>query len=694
MGVGAWNLAVGTAAEALIAGQTARMQRMIAGTQLADLFDEEQERRDDDPDALSRGVDLLTAMQTLDTAAEGLPEDAPDGLRAQLETLRGDLGDRLRRERRNDRHLDKALRGRNLAEPDTLTTLRARAPATLTAPAPAPIPAAMRAPRRSDPYGEAIEGVLAKEPIEPSSALAGLRQKIATASDAALQAPDNSPAALRLTERARRLLAEEIRLAGGAPAPGGAVDTAAIRKALAAKATRTPRPTGGPVRPKATLPEVPILSSRGEKAKVIGYLRCDEGTRALARADGFVQVPVPGRQAPGWIQAAHLADPATAARGPQLDPHAMPSATKKKAPGGSADLARFAALVSRETGASLTELISQIGEPILAQERAGRRPIDDEDQPKKVDVERVHIAGLGNSDNASKAMQAALTKLPDRIARRTADSKATGALPELQVALNVRVDGDLRAEADLIADRLAEAIARSGHAQVGELHIDVTRRGGVNDADPTDMLLARLANDDFDGIAETLTAERRKLDATQQSRLANFFGDDFGDVLVFAGPMAGALARSLDAEAVTHGQMVFFDPTHFRPDTTAGEALLAHELTHTRQDPNRDVVSKEAEAHAVEAAYMSWLEPTGMHFATEIAVDPTAPSAMAAADVASGMRAAAGRELAEKAGPRQETAEFEQKVGQILERVRHLLDVDTDFEGERVGALVRRMVTW
>lgn len=692
MGVGAWDLAVGTAAEALLAGQTARMQRMIAGTQLADLFDEEDERRDADPDALSRGVDLLAAMQTLDTAAEGLPEDAPDGLRAQLEALRGDLGDRLRRERRHDRRLDKALRGRDLTEPDTLTTLRARAPSVAESPAPAP--KAIRAPRRADPYGEAIDGVLAKEPVAPDARLAELRRQIATASEAALQAPDDSPAALRLTERARRLLAEEVRLAGGAPTPGGAVDTAAIRRALAARPTRTPRPEGGPIRPKASLPEIPILSSRGEKAKVIGYLRCDEGTRALARAGGFVKVPVPGRQAPGWIDAAHLADPAASARGPQLNAQPMPGAPQKPTPGGSADLARFAALVSRETGASLTELIAQIGEPVLAHDRAARRPIDDEEAPRKVDVERVHVAGLGGNRNASKAMQAALAKLPERVARRTADRDTAGELPALQVALNVRVDGDLRAEADLIADRLAEAIARSGHAQVGELHIDVTRHGGAEDADPTDVLLSRLANDDFDGIAETLTAERRKLDATQQARLANFFGDDFNDILVFAGPMAGALAKSLDAEAVTHGQMVFFDPTHFRPDTAAGEALLAHELTHTRQDPNRDVVSKEAEAHAVESAYLSWLEPTGMHFAAEIGVDPTAPSAMAARDVASGMRAAAGRELAEQAGPRQDTAEFEQKVGQILERVRHLLDVDTDFEGERVGALVRRMVTW
>jgi hypothetical protein len=691
MGVGAWDLAVPTAAEALLAGQSARLQRMIAGTQLADLFDEEEERsEDDDAEALTRGADLLAAMQTLEAAAAELPDDAPEGLHVQLTTLRNDLHDRLRRERRHHPSLHRALRDRDLDDVATVLSLRVRSGRQATPAGSAP--ARIAAPRPADPYQDALDGVLALDPQAPAPALADLRARIAQAADAALAAPEGTPAAVRLTERARRLLAEEVQLSGGAPVPGGAVDTAAIRKALASRPARDARPQG-PITPRADLPEVPILSSRGAKAKVIGYLRVDEGTQALQRVDGFVQVPVPGRTHPGWIATDHLADPLASARGPQFEPD-MPAARRSGTIGSAGpDLARFARLVSQETGASLSDLIAQIGEPVLAQAHQARGAAMAE-KPKRYAIDRVHIDGLKGDAQTTRAVQGALGRLPALLERRARDNEPTGKIGEVNVRLDVRVDGDLRAEADILADRLAQAIANSGGADIGALHIDVAPRGGTHGADPTDVLLARLANDDFDGIAETLVAERRPLDATQQARLARFFGDDFSDVLVFAGPMAGALARSLDAEAVTHGQMVFFDPVHYRPDTAKGEALLAHELTHTRQDDTRDVAAKEAEALAVESAYLSWIEPVGMSFATEVAVDPTAPSAAAAADVASGMRAQAGREVAQKAGPRKDTAEFEQKVGQILERVRHLLDHDTDFEGERVGALVRRMLTW
>lgn len=686
MGVGAWDLAVPTAAEALLEGQTARLQRMVQGTQLADLFDEEEERRGDDPGALTRGADLLAAMQTLDAAAAALGEAAPDALRAQLHALRSDLADRLRRERRHDPTLDRLLRGADATDAATVLRLRAAG----GAPAPDAPKAPIRAPRGADPYADAVAGVLAREIREPTPELAALRGRIAAAAEAALEAPEGSKAALRLTERARRLLAEEVRLSGGAPPPGGAVDTAAIRAALAAKPSATPRPSGGPIRPRADLPEVPILSSRGPKAQVIGYLRVDEGTTALQQGADFVQVPVPGRTTPGWIAADQLADPAATARGPQLDPQPMPAAPVRK---GRPNLARFAALVSKETGTPLAELLAEIGEPVFAQARRDRGEAAAE-APKRYRVDRVQIDGLQGADRASEAMQGALKRLPELLAQKAGDRQPTGSVAEVSVSLDVRVDGDLRAEVDLIASRLAEAIANSGGAEIGALHVAVSPRGGHHDAEPADVLLARLANDDVDGIATQLVGERKPLDATQQARLARFFGDDFSDIMVFAGPMAGALAKTLDAEAVTHGQMVFFDPTHYRPDTAKGEALLAHELTHTRQDDQRDVKAKEAEALAVESAYLSWLEPQGMSFAAEYALDPTAPSAAAAGDVASGMRAAAGRHVEKTAGARKDTAKFEQQVGQILQVVRERMAQEQDFEGQRVGALLARFLTW
>ena len=75
-------------------------------------------------------------------------------------------------------------------------------------------------------------------------------------------------------------------------------------------------------------------------------------------------------------------------------------------------------------------------------------------------------------------------------------------------------------------------------------------------------------------------------------------------------------------------------------------------------------------------------------YACTYALDPTTPSAAAAGDVASGMRAAAGRHVEKTAGARKDTAKFEQQVGQILDKVYQVLDQEQDFEGQRVGALL------
>jgi hypothetical protein len=61
------------------------------------------------------------------------------------------------------------------------------------------------------------------------------------------------------------------------------------------------------------------------------------------------------------------------------------------------------------------------------------------------------------------------------------------------------------------------------------------------------------------------------------------FGRGFGDVRVHTGRAADAAARALDAEAFTHGRDVYFRSGRYRPDTSDGQRLLAHELTHTIQ---------------------------------------------------------------------------------------------------------------
>lgn len=61
------------------------------------------------------------------------------------------------------------------------------------------------------------------------------------------------------------------------------------------------------------------------------------------------------------------------------------------------------------------------------------------------------------------------------------------------------------------------------------------------------------------------------------------FGADFSNVRVHTGEKSARLNRQVSAQAFTVGNQIFFSRNQFRPDTPAGQELIAHELTHTLQ---------------------------------------------------------------------------------------------------------------
>jgi hypothetical protein len=69
--------------------------------------------------------------------------------------------------------------------------------------------------------------------------------------------------------------------------------------------------------------------------------------------------------------------------------------------------------------------------------------------------------------------------------------------------------------------------------------------------------------------------------------LRNFFeprfGYDFSQVRVHTDAQAAESARTLSARALTVGHDVVFGAGQYAPETTAGQRLLAHELTHAVQ---------------------------------------------------------------------------------------------------------------
>jgi hypothetical protein len=78
----------------------------------------------------------------------------------------------------------------------------------------------------------------------------------------------------------------------------------------------------------------------------------------------------------------------------------------------------------------------------------------------------------------------------------------------------------------------------------------------------------------------------QRLDQTTRHKYEKRFGVDLGDVRIFTGTLAEEITAAHDAEAITvadTGMVLMGSSSKFNRATPAGEALLAHELTHVAQ---------------------------------------------------------------------------------------------------------------
>jgi hypothetical protein len=99
----------------------------------------------------------------------------------------------------------------------------------------------------------------------------------------------------------------------------------------------------------------------------------------------------------------------------------------------------------------------------------------------------------------------------------------------------------------------------------------------------------------------------RELDTDARSTLETAMDEDFSDVRIHDDADAHELSTAVSAEAFTTGSDVFFQSGKYEPSSSAGQKLLAHELTHVSQQrgaaPAADMtVSDPGDASEVEAA--------------------------------------------------------------------------------------------
>ena len=96
------------------------------------------------------------------------------------------------------------------------------------------------------------------------------------------------------------------------------------------------------------------------------------------------------------------------------------------------------------------------------------------------------------------------------------------------------------------------------------------------------------------------------LDAGVRDRIGDGLGGELPDVRVHTDPVASSLARAVSARAFTVGSDVFFGDGEYRPGTTDGDALIAHETAHAIQQSGAPTsgplqVSRPGDAQEVEA---------------------------------------------------------------------------------------------
>lgn len=70
--------------------------------------------------------------------------------------------------------------------------------------------------------------------------------------------------------------------------------------------------------------------------------------------------------------------------------------------------------------------------------------------------------------------------------------------------------------------------------------------------------------------------------------MESYFGHDFGGTRVHTDSRAATSARAVDARAYTVGDQIVFAEGQYAPESSAGRALLAHELTHVVQQRGQE----------------------------------------------------------------------------------------------------------
>lgn len=116
----------------------------------------------------------------------------------------------------------------------------------------------------------------------------------------------------------------------------------------------------------------------------------------------------------------------------------------------------------------------------------------------------------------------------------------------------------------------------------------------------------RLSTPALADMAKRTSTGSQPLDSATRAAMEPRFGHSFADVRVHSDAQAAESAAALGARAYTVGSNIVFDDGQYAPETSQGQHLLAHELTHVVQQARAgqagsNPLSRTSDAAEVEA---------------------------------------------------------------------------------------------
>jgi hypothetical protein len=154
---------------------------------------------------------------------------------------------------------------------------------------------------------------------------------------------------------------------------------------------------------------------------------------------------------------------------------------------------------------------------------------------------------------------------------RDAFLKNAGAQPDKVASALSVVDGSTRSRA---INRLQR---QRGNSYVQRVVEDVQNKRGMPGR------LVGLSQPDMVEEVQQRKDSGSELPDNPREKLEDHFATDLSEVRVHTGSESEALNRELNAQAFTVGSDIFMAENKYNPDSTEGQGLLAHELTHVGQ---------------------------------------------------------------------------------------------------------------